>query len=468
MFRLKSFSEKLQPIEESLTKKQVDDVFSNDNFKIGIEFEFYNQSFLEHVGMPSGEETLILTKFNKVLKGVRKRNKEIILLRWAKKENQNSDKYKFVTEKDVLNDFETKDRDTLLFYFHRQGFKRKDLENLIYFFIIEFLTDMTPSGFENIFGLKYFTSTKHFKKDIFEKYKSNRRDYTKFMQVLAKTAQEPKFSDVRNFYIQSAELPKCVGTPIVSKSETKGSQSKWMVKLDPSVHPIFGGVELISPPMKVSEVIKVTKDVFDYIDKNGNTDSHVHDMEDSDETDKKSAQCGLHINISFSPERMKHFDPVKFVLFSNESQVDNRKIFGGRKDASYIDGVLKRMKSKFKNLNPGDKTKTFNKYIEDNMRKTLTSMDLMLMSSWGSATADKYSNINLTHVQLHRRVVRKKDERIEIRFFGGENYHQKFDLFKRVLSELLYAMDVATDPEKEKQKYMKKVFRIVNLINKSD
>ena len=36
-----------------------------------------------------------------------------------------------------------------------------------------------------------------------------------------------------------------------------------------------------------------------------------------------------------------------------------------------------------------------------------------------------------------------------------------------MLSELLYAMDVATDPEKEKQKYMKKVFRIVNLMNKS-
>ena len=123
------------------------------------------------------------------------------------------------------------------------------------------------------------------------------------------------------------------------------------------------------------------------------------------------------------------------------------------------------MKSKFKNLNPENRVKTFNKYIEDNMRKTLTSMDLMLMSSWGSAAADKYSNINLTHVQPHKRVVRKKDERIEIRFFGGENYHQRFDLFKRVLSELLYAMDVATDPEKEKQKYMKKVFRIVNLMN---
>ena len=75
MFRLKSFSEKVNPIEESLTKKQVNDVFSND-FKIGIEFEFYNQSFLEHMEMPSGEETLLLAEFNKVLKGVRKKTKK--------------------------------------------------------------------------------------------------------------------------------------------------------------------------------------------------------------------------------------------------------------------------------------------------------------------------------------------------------------------------------------------------------
>ena len=61
--------------------------------------------------------------------------------------------------------------------------------------------------------------------------------------------------------------------------------------------------------MKVSEAIKAEqKDVFeDYIDENGNTDSHVYELEDGDDSDKKSAQCGLHISsISFSPERMKH------------------------------------------------------------------------------------------------------------------------------------------------------------------
>ena len=68
---------------------------------------------------------------------------------------------------------------------------------------------------------------------------------------------------------------------------------------------------------------------------------------------------------------------------------------------------------------------------------------------------------------FQQRIVRRKNERVEVRFFGGQDYHKKFDTFKRVLSELLYAFDVATDPENEKQKYQKKVFRLLNTINKS-
>ena len=105
--------------------------------------------------------------------------------------------------------------------------------------------------------------------------------------------------------------------------------------------------------------------------------------------------------------------------------------------------------------------------IEDNMKKGFEKINEMLMSSRGAAPADKGGNINLRHYSPHKRIVRRKNERVEVRFFGGQDYHKKFDTFKRVLSELLYAFDVATDPEKEKQKYQKKVFRLLNTINKS-
>ena len=37
-------------------------------------------------------------------------------------------------------------------------------------------------------------------------------------------------------------------------------------------------------------------------------------------------------------------------------------------------------------------------------------------------------------------------------------------LFKKVLGELLYALDIATDPEKEKKTYYKKAYKILDLI----
>ena len=70
MFRLKSFSEKSQPIEESLTKPQVKEVFSNNNFKIGLEFEFYNENFLEDTNRASSEEAIALTGFTSIIKEV--------------------------------------------------------------------------------------------------------------------------------------------------------------------------------------------------------------------------------------------------------------------------------------------------------------------------------------------------------------------------------------------------------------
>ena len=60
MFRLKSFSEKVQPIEESLTKPQVKEVFSNNDFKVGLEFEFYNEDFLEDTNRATSEEAIAL------------------------------------------------------------------------------------------------------------------------------------------------------------------------------------------------------------------------------------------------------------------------------------------------------------------------------------------------------------------------------------------------------------------------
>ena len=52
-------------------------------------------------------------------------------------------------------------------------------------------------------------------------------------------------------------------------------------------------------------------------------------------------------------------------------------------------------------------------------------------------------------------------------FFGGEDY-KKYGVFKRVLGELLHAMDVASDPDKEVKKYYKSLYKIINDVEKKN
>ena len=452
MFRLKSFSEKVQPIEESLTKPQVKEVFSNNDFRIGLEFEFYNHDFLEKNGLPKAEDSLLIHQFGEILMEVRRQN--------IKRISSNKKSQKFYTDDDIFDDFEQKDKDRLFLFFIGKKIKPRSLKNSIYYFI----TDEGKTFFEEDLKKEYY------KKDVIEQYKKKRDEYFLFNHEFKNLLKqkEIKFDDIRKFYRNAENLPSCVDSPIITSSKSKSSESKWMIKEDESVNSALGGIEFISPPMNISNALKTTKEIFNYIERTGNTNSFYTDGPD----EKRNQQCGLHINISISPEKMKNFDPTKFILFSNESQVDNEKIFGDRKDSEHVMTVVKQLKRKFQNYNTSkndkERKELFNSFLKDNMKKALTTMDVQLMTGWGGQAADKFANVNLQNVQPHKRILRKKNERIEIRYFGGQDYEKKYDLFKRVLSELLYALDVACDPEKEKQKYMKKVFRLVNTMNKSD
>ena len=75
---------------------------------------------------------------------------------------------------------------------------------------------------------------------------------------------------------------------------------------------------------------------------------------------------------------------------------------------------------------------------------------------------DKYSNVNLQNYSFDNASKRRaKSERIEVRYFGGQDYEKKFETFRRVLGELLYALEVATDPELNKNDYQKKLYKLL-------
>merc|ERR1712118_299358 len=118
-------------------------------------------------------------------------------------------------------------------------------------------------------------------------------------------------------------------------------------------------------------------------------------------------QCGLHMNISFSPDKMKRFDPLKFILFSNEERVKNEKLFDDRKDAAYMTGVLSRLKKDIQNVSPNLREKKFDIWIKENMNKGKFELAMATFKH-----ADKYSAINMSHyVKGNISKIRKSSER---------------------------------------------------------
>ena len=443
-------------------KNQIEEVFRNNDFKVGLEFEFYNEKFLEDSNRPSAEETLLLGTLSDLLTGAKKKNRNIL------NNNRNVEKNKrnkIITDDDILNDFQSRERSILLGLFKRQGFNEKTVADYIYYIVAQ-----AGSRFKELYY------PQNYKQDVFDRVKRQLRKLEKFMDLVnAQTDENVPFADVRKFYKQERNLPPFIKNPLISPSyRATAKANRWAIVLDQSVSPALGGIEMVSPVMRPQEALEVTDKMFNYIRNVGNTKSmsSADEFEESDpDYDEKDMQCGLHINISFTPERMKKFDALKFLLFSHESQVNNEKLFGRRKEAEFIDGMLEAIKDNYyltaRRLNLRT-PEALGKWLDEKVKKNNMKKGISLLIST-LQLFDKYANINYSHYKFSNRSIRRAgSERIEIRYFGGEGYEDKIMTFRRVLGELLYALDVATDPEKEKDRYYKKVYKLLNNIEKFD
>ncbi len=187
-----------------------------------------------------------------------------------------------------------------------------------------------------------------YKKEIFKTYNNDSKKLLQFLMLIMNTANtETPNAEIKKYYSQESNRPSFVKTPKITTGDTS-DPSRWTIGTDLSVLATLGGIEFISPVMNTSQAIEVTRGMFDYIKKNGNTKSHHSETTGQKDKNKRDAQCGLHINISFTPERMKNFDALKFILFSNESQSQSDKLFSDRKHAEYVKSSLKKIRGYLK------------------------------------------------------------------------------------------------------------------------
>lgn len=176
------------------------------------------------------------------------------------------------------------------------------------------------------------------------------------------------------------------------------------------------GIEIISPPLPASDGIEAIGKVFQFM---------------QDNQLETNASTGIHINISI-PDLAEKLDPLKLVLFMGDEHVlkqFNRitNVFSSPQIQHIIDGIQL----------TGEVPRT-GEALLDVAQKSLSTA--------------KYRSVNLGHLE---------DGYLEFRAAGGADYHKKLELINDTVGRWLTAVVRASDPNIEKNEYLKKVSKLL-------
>ena len=202
-----------------------------------------------------------------------------------------------------------------------------------------------------------------------------------------------------------------------------GSQSMgdthWRIELDSSLSD--GGLEVISPPMTISEFLDICPKMFDWIKQYGSTNN----------------SCGFHIHMSIQgvDDLKKKLDPVKLVLMTDEGYIWN--FFDGREFNNFV--------SKSKNyLDKRGVTK-------DDIRRLINHTKLEKKLFGGHNESINFSSWEKGH--------------IEFRQMGGSGYERKWNNVKATVAQHAHNLSVACDDTYKQQEYIKRLTRLGNKLD---
>ena len=193
----------------------------------------------------------------------------------------------------------------------------------------------------------------------------------------------------------------------------------WDVKDDSSLGSGSGGVEIVTPPLKLSELVDTIEKVFKWIDDNGRTDD----------------TCGFHVHMSIN--NGSELDPLKLILFAEEGLV--YKNFADRIGNTYAKSI------KSGHIN------AISPFTVDDIIKVAkgSKLDKDLNTS-------KYLGIHLIDL---------KKNHVEFRYMGGDDYHKKFKDVREVIANYAHWLSIAGDSNYKKKEYITKVARLTNYFN---
>lgn len=226
-------------------------------------------------------------------------------------------------------------------------------------------------------------------------------------------------------YLKPEGLPFNKKDALITYDPKAKSLTKWSIKPDGSLG--LSGIEVVTPILSLSEFLKITPKMFEYMNKLGN--------EVVDEG------CGFHISISLKNIKNlgENLDVTKLALFLDEGYIYN--FFKSREFNTYAKSAFDAIRGSI----VSDKApQLIKKLVDDEKLKREYSQH-------------HYMAINIEHLNT-------KNEYIEFRYLGGANYHLKWDKIKNILANYIYNLILACDPTYKRKEYEHKMARIMNKI----
>jgi hypothetical protein len=221
---------------------------------------------------------------------------------------------------------------------------------------------------------------------------------------------------------------RAIGKPVNASRQYHGGRREaghYVVEPDGSLegdNPGDGGLEFVSPPMPIDEMIADLNKVKAWADKTG---CYTNES------------TGLHINISVPNYTLAKLDYVKLALLMGDEYVLELFDRSGNTYAKSAIGKIKTMLQRNPDIAP---------QVMDKMRE---HMEDIATKAIHSGTTDKYTSINT------------KTGYIEFRSPGGDWLDANFDKIEDTLLRFTVALSAAIDPQAYRQEYLKKLYKLL-------
>ena len=201
--------------------------------------------------------------------------------------------------------------------------------------------------------------------------------------------------------------------------------SRYVVEPDGSISADIGdgGVEFISPPMPIDDLMQDLDSVVEWAKR---YDCYTN------------SSTGLHINVSVPGLNTSKLDYIKLALLLGDEYVLDTF---GRLANTYTRSALEKIRNRVASLEPEQVQNYF-----DLMREGLAQEASRLVH--GPRT-NKYTSINV------------RQGWIEFRAPGGDWLKMDIDQIKNTLLRMVVALDAAVDPNKYRQEYLKKFSQLM-------